>query len=81
MADGVETEVSLYEHAASVLVVVEGVSAGFGVRDGRSLRFRALDPRFEILNDSRFARAEQLRSAALRVARAARDQVICDNGG
>jgi hypothetical protein len=56
-----------------VFVVVEGVSAGFGVREGNSLRFRAVHPRFAILEGSRFARVEQLRRAARRVARASRD--------
>ena len=59
--------------AAPVFVVVEGVSAGVAVREGSSLRFRAIHPRFEILDGSRFTRAEQLRHAALRVAKASRD--------
>lgn len=60
--------------AASVLVVIEGISAGFGVCDGGRLRFTALHPRFDILDGSRFARPEQLRSAARRVAEASRER-------
>ena len=80
MSDNTETGPQSDEQAASV-VVVEGISAGFCVRDGRSLRFRALDPRFGLLDDSRFARAEQLRSAAMRLAAAARDQANGEGAG
>lgn len=73
MADGSEPGAASKTSAAPVFVYVEGVSAGVGVRDGGSLRFHATDPRFEILDGSRFTRAEQLRRAALRVARASRD--------
>jgi hypothetical protein len=73
MADGSETGAASETPAVPVFVVVGGVSAGVAVRDGTSLRFRAIHPRFEILDGSRFARAEQLRRAARRVARASRD--------
>jgi hypothetical protein len=75
MAESSEPEASASQSGvAPVLVVIEGVSAGFGVRDGGRLRFTALHPRFEILDGSRFARPEQLRSAARRVAEASRER-------
>lgn len=75
MADSSDTDVAESQTGvAPVLVVVEGVSAGVGVRDGGSLRFTALHPRFEILDGSRFARPEQLRSAARRLAEASREK-------
>jgi hypothetical protein len=73
MTDDSGTEAASDTQAAPVFVVVEGVSAGVAVRDGGRLRFRAIHPRFEILDGSRFARAEQLRRAAQRVARASRE--------
>jgi hypothetical protein len=73
MADNCDSGPAPAGLAAPVFVVVEGVSAGFGVREGNSLRFRAVHPRFAILEGSRFARVEQLRRAARRVARASRD--------
>lgn len=73
MTEGSETGAAPETPAAPVFVVIEGVSAGVAVREGTHLRFRAIHPRFEILDGSRFARTEQLRRAALRVARASRD--------
>lgn len=73
MTDGSGTEAASDTQAAPVFVVVEGISAGVAVRNGGSLCFRAIHPRFEILDGSRFARAEQLRRAAQRVARASRE--------
>jgi hypothetical protein len=73
MADSSETSAASETQAAPVFVVVEGVSAGVAVREGRGLRFRALHPRFEILDGSRFAHADHLRRAAGRLARATRD--------
>lgn len=75
MADSSETEATGSQTGgAPILVVIEGVSAGFGVRDGGSLRFRAIHPSFEILDGSRFARPEHLRCAAHRVAEASRER-------
>lgn len=74
MAENSEQAAASDTQVAPLFVVVEGISAGFAVRDGRSLCFRAIHPRFEILDGSRFARAEQLRRAAQRVARASRDE-------
>ena len=73
MTDSSETAAATEPHTAPLFVVVEGVSAGFAVRDGGSLQFRAIDPRFQILDGSRFARTEQVRLAARRVAKASRD--------
>ena len=73
MADSSETGAESEVQVAPVFVVVEGVSAGVAVREGSGLRFRAIHPRFEILDGSRFARAEHLSRAARRVARASRD--------
>jgi hypothetical protein len=73
MAERFEARAAPERSTGPVFVVVEGVSAGFGIRDGGSLRFRAIHPRFAILDGSRFARAEQLRRAARRLARASRD--------
>jgi hypothetical protein len=73
MVDSSEREEPSSTQAAPVVVVVEGVSAGVAVSDGGHLRFRAIHPRFEILDGSRFARAEQLTHAARRVAKASRD--------
>jgi len=72
MVESSEREASSTQ-AAPVVVVVEGVSAGVAVSEGRHLRFRAIHPRFEILDGSRFARAEQLTHAARRIARASQD--------
>jgi hypothetical protein len=75
MVDSWDTEAMASQTgAAPILVVVEGVSAGFGVRDGGSLRFRAIHPSFEILDGSRFTRPEQLRRAAHRIAEASRER-------
>jgi hypothetical protein len=60
--------------AAPLFVVVEGVSAGFAVREGASLRFRAVHPRFDLLDGSRFHHLDQLRCAAERLASASRDE-------
>jgi hypothetical protein len=73
MTDSSQVEASETQ-AAHVFVVVEGISAGVAVREGGRLRFRAIHPRFEILDGSRFPRAEQLKRAAARVARASRDE-------
>lgn len=73
MAESSETEEGSLTQASPVIVVVEGVSAGVAVTDRGRLRFRAIHPRFEILDGSRFARAEQLAHAARRIAKASRE--------
>jgi hypothetical protein len=73
MVESSEREEPSSTQAAPVVVVVEGVSAGVAVSDGSRLRFRAIHPRFEILDGSRFARAEQLTHAARRIAKASQD--------
>jgi hypothetical protein len=62
------------EPAVSLVVIVDGISAGFAVQEESGLRFRAVHPRFEILDGSRFPRVEQLTSAAKRLAKAAGDR-------
>ena len=73
MAETSEAEREASMQGPPLIVVVEGVSAGVAVRDGGRLRFRAIHPRFEILDGSRFARAEQLTHAARSIARASRE--------
>jgi hypothetical protein len=73
MTEGSEAGAGPDLQTVPVVVVVEGVSAGFAVRERGGLRFRAIHPRFQILDGSRFARAEHLSRAAGRVARASRD--------
>ena len=54
----------------AVPVTVADIVAGFAVDDDvRGFRFVAIDPRFRVLEGSRFHRLEQARLAACRMAR------------
>lgn len=56
-----------------VLVTIEGLTAGYALRDGQRLRFIATNPKFGLLDGSCFTHAEQVKNAAQKLARAARD--------
>ena len=58
--------------AAPLIVRVEGAFAGLAVRDCGRYRFLSTHPGFDLLDGSRFTRPEQVRTAAARLARAAR---------
>jgi hypothetical protein len=59
--------------AAPMIVNIEGAFAGLAVRDGERFRFLSAHPGFDLLDGSRFTRAEEIRIAASKLARAARD--------
>lgn len=58
--------------AAPLIVHIEGQFAGLAVREGRSFRFLSAHPGFDLLDGSRFTRAEEIKRAAQRLVRAAR---------
>ena len=61
------------ERAASIVVSVEGTIAGLAVRDNGRYRFLSAHPGFDLLDGSRFTRPEEIRIAAIRLARAVRE--------
>ena len=56
--------------AAPLVINVEGVAAGFAVRHGTQFRFFPSQPRFDLLEGSRFSRLEDLQRAVKRLCRA-----------
>jgi hypothetical protein len=52
------------------LVIVEERHVGLGFRDGTEMGFVATDPRFRLIEGSRFRRIEQLEQAARNLSRA-----------
>jgi hypothetical protein len=58
--------------AIHIVVNVEGEFAGLAVREGRRFRFMSAHPGFDLLDGSRFTRADKVNTAARKLARAAR---------
>lgn len=54
----------------AVLIEVVGIDAGIAVRDRRGFQFVAVDPRFGVLDGSRFASIRQAERAARQLATA-----------
>jgi hypothetical protein len=50
-------------------VVVRGIDAGLALREKTGFRFVAVDPRFDVLDGSRFQRLDEVEAAARRLAR------------
>lgn len=56
--------------AAPVVITVDGIAAGFALRETRRFRFFSGHPRFDLLDGSRFWRIEDVRWAVKRLAAA-----------
>lgn len=56
--------------ATPLVISVDGVAAGVAIRGSRQFRFFSGDPRFDLLDGSRFTRVEDLRGAVKRLASA-----------
>lgn len=55
-------------NAKAVLIEVDDVAAGIAIREGCGFRFVAVDPRFSLLDGSRFYRLHQAEQAARKLA-------------
>lgn len=55
-------------------VVVRGIDAGLALREETGFRFVAVDPRFDVLDGSRFRRLDEVEAAARRLARVVLDE-------
>ncbi len=56
--------------AAPVVITIDGIAAGFALRDTWRFRFFSGHPRFDLLDGSRFSRIEDVRWAVKRLAQA-----------
>ena len=57
--------------ARPLVISVDGTAAGVVIQGGRQFRFFSSNPRFDLLEGSRFSRIEDLRGAVRRLASAA----------
>lgn len=62
--------------AAPVVITVDGIAAGFALRETRRYRFFSSHARFELLDGSRFSRIEDLHGAVTRLAAASAETVL-----
>jgi hypothetical protein len=58
--------------AAAIVVRIEGAFAGLAIRESGRYRFLSTHPGFDLLDGSRFTRPEEIRTAAKRLAKAAK---------
>jgi hypothetical protein len=56
--------------AAPVVINVDGLAAGFALRETRRFRFFSGQPRFDLLDGSRFSRIDDVRWAVKQLAAA-----------
>jgi hypothetical protein len=60
--------------ASPVVINVDGIAAGFALRDTWRFRFFSGHPRFDLLDGSRFSRIEDVRWAVKRLANATEEK-------
>ena len=60
------------ENYSAYAIEVAGIAAGLALRERGGFSFVAADPRFRLLEGSRFRRVEQVEAAARNLARAVR---------
>lgn len=70
MTNLVSLNVAANENHPAYAIEADGISAGLALRERGGFSFVAVDPRFRLLEGSRFRRVEQVEAAVRNLARA-----------